>query len=98
MPNPEYLKGEVAKLRRLTADHGRNPDSLRITAFVDPGECGPSVEELERYADAGANRLVLFSQKTAIVIADGAALELINRFQPVVERAQRVAIREERKV
>ena len=90
VPNPESLKRDVVTLRKQTAEQGRNPDSLQVTAFVDPGENGPSVEELERYADAGGSRVVIFSQKTASAIADGAALDLINRFQPVVERAQRV--------
>ena len=88
--NPESLKRNVATLRKLPSDQGRNPDSLHITAFVDPGENGPSVDELKRYADAGASRVVIFSQKTASAIADGAALNLIDRFQPVVERAQHV--------
>jgi alkanesulfonate monooxygenase SsuD/methylene tetrahydromethanopterin reductase-like flavin-dependent oxidoreductase (luciferase family) len=90
VPNPESLKRNVATLRKLTAEQGRNPDALQITAFVDPGENGPSVDELKRYADAGASRVVIFSQKTASAIADGAALDLIDRFQPVVERAQHV--------
>jgi probable F420-dependent oxidoreductase len=90
VPNPESLKRNGATLRKLTAEQGRNPDALQITAFVDPGENGPSVDELKRYADAGASRVVIFSQKTASAIADGAALDLIDRFQPVVERAQHV--------
>jgi len=90
VPNPEALQRNVATLRKLTAEQGRNPDSLHITAFVDPGDNGPSVDELKRYADAGASRVVIFSQQTASAIADGAALDLIDRFQPVVERAQHV--------
>ena len=90
VPNPEALQRNVATLRKLTAEQGRNPDSLHITAFVDPGDNGPSGDELKRYADAGASRVVIFSQQTASAIADGAALDLIDRFQPVVERAQRV--------
>ena len=90
VPNPEALQRNVATLRKLTAEQGRNPDSLHITAFVDPGDNGPSVDELKRYADAGASRVVIFSQKTASALADGAALDLIDRFQPVVERAQHV--------
>jgi len=90
VPNPESLKRNVMTLRRLAAQNGRSPESVQITAFVDPGENGPSVEELKRYADAGARRVVIFSQKTASEIADGAALELINRFQPVIERARHV--------
>jgi probable F420-dependent oxidoreductase len=90
VPNPESLQRDVATLRKLTTEHGRDPDSLHITAFVDPGEHGPSLDDLKRYAEAGASRVVLFSQKMAIAVADGAALDLINRFQPVVERAQQV--------
>lgn len=88
--DPESFKAQVKTLRKLTAEQGRDPDTLHITAFVDPGENGPSTDELKRYADAGARRIVLFSQKTAIAIADGAALDLIKRFQPVVERARHV--------
>ena len=88
VPNPEYLKRNVTTLRKLTAEQGRNPDDLHITAFVDPGEDGPSLEELKQYAEAGASRVVIFSQATASAIADGAALRLIDRYQQVVERAQ----------
>jgi hypothetical protein len=72
--------------------HGRKADALHITALVDPHESGPSLDDLKKYADAGASRVVLFSQRMAIAIADGAALEFIKRFEPVVERAQKVAV------
>jgi alkanesulfonate monooxygenase SsuD/methylene tetrahydromethanopterin reductase-like flavin-dependent oxidoreductase (luciferase family) len=91
VPNPESLKRDVTMLRKLAADHGRKADSLHITALVDPEESGPSLDDLKKYADAGASRVVLFSQRMAIAIADGAALELIKRFEPVVERAQKIA-------
>jgi probable F420-dependent oxidoreductase len=90
VPNPQSLKRDVAALRKLAADHDRNPDTLHITALVDPHESGPSLEDLRQYAEAGASRVVLFSQKMAIAMADGAALELIKRFEAVVERAQHV--------
>jgi hypothetical protein len=34
---------------------------------------------------------VLFSQRMAIAMADGAALDLVKRFGATVERAQKVA-------
>ncbi len=90
VPNPESLKRDVTALRKLAADHGRDPKALHITALVDPGENGPSSDELQKYAEAGASRVVLFSQRMAIAIADGAALELIKRFEPVVEQARKI--------
>lgn len=92
VPNPESLKRDVTMLRKLAADRGRKADALHITALVDPQENGPSLDDLKKYADAGASRVVIFSQRIAIAIADGAALELIKRFEPVVERAQKVAV------
>lgn len=91
VPNPESLKRDVAELRKLTAAAGRKPESLRITALVEPGENGPSLDELKRCAEAGASRVVLFSQKMATAMADGAALDLVKRFGGTVERAQKVA-------
>jgi probable F420-dependent oxidoreductase len=90
VPNPESLKRDVTELKKLAADQGRKPDSLHITALVDPRESGPSLDELRQYADAGASRVVLFSQKMASAMADGAALELVKRFGGTVERAQKV--------
>jgi probable F420-dependent oxidoreductase len=90
VPNPESLKRDVTELKKLTADQGRKPDALHITALVDPRESGPSLDELRQYADAGASRVVLFSQKMATAMADGAALELVKRFGGTVERAQKV--------
>jgi probable F420-dependent oxidoreductase len=90
VPNPESLKRDVAALGKLAAEHGRNPGALHITALVDPRDSGPSLEDLRKYAEAGASRVVLFSQKIATAMADGQALELIKRFGPVVERARQV--------
>jgi len=92
VPNPESLKRDVTMLKKLAADQGRKAGTLHITALVDPHESGPSLEDLKKYADAGASRVVLFSQRMAIAIADGAAIESIKRFEPVVERAQKVAV------
>jgi len=93
VPNPESLKRDVAALRKLASERGRNPDAIHITALVEPHESGPSLDDLRRYAEAGASRVVIFSQKMAIAMADGAALELIKRFEAVVERGQQVSTR-----
>jgi probable F420-dependent oxidoreductase len=84
---PESFKRDVTELRRLAAAQGRNPDSLRIMAFVSPGEDGVAVDTLKLYAEAGAERLVLFSQRDAIAMARGQTLSIIRRLAPTVERA-----------
>jgi len=76
----------MAMLRNLTAEAGRNPDTLQMTAIVD----GPSVVDLKRHRDAGASRIVVYSHQTRKDGAEGKALEVVKRLAPVVERAQRV--------
>lgn len=88
--DPGQLKRDVATIRKLAGEHGRNPEALQITAIIDPREQGPSADELKQYRDAGANRVVLFSQKIGVETAGGKAPELIRKFAPVVERAQKV--------
>jgi probable F420-dependent oxidoreductase len=85
---PESFKREVAELRALAKERGRNPDSLQIMAFIAPGEDGISLDDLKFYNEAGASRLVLFSQRDAIAMANGQALEVIPRIAPTVERAE----------
>jgi len=85
---PETFKRDVADLRRLAAERGRDPASLQITAFAPPHDDGLSTDELKFYQEAGANRLVLFSQRDAIASADGKALDIIRRIAPTIDRAQ----------
>ena len=77
-------------LRKLVQEAGRNPDAIQVTALVEPRDGGPSVEELKRYRDAGASRVIVFSQQMGTEAADGKALALIKQLAPVVERAQKV--------
>jgi probable F420-dependent oxidoreductase len=84
---PEELGQSVEQLRSLARRHGRDPGLLQISPLVDPGESGPSVDKLRAFRQAGAQRLILLSQQTVAATADGKALELIERFAPVVERA-----------
>jgi hypothetical protein len=88
--SPEELRQSVAQLRTLMRERGRNPDALQVSPLLDPMEDGPSSDTLKAYRDAGANRLILLSQKTVAETADGRTLELIRRFAPVVERASHV--------
>jgi probable F420-dependent oxidoreductase len=87
---PETFKRDVAELRQMAAEHGRKPESLHITAFVAPHQDGLTAEELKFYKDAGAHRLVLFSQRDAIASANGEALEIVRRIAPTLERAQQI--------
>ena len=86
----ETFKRDAAELKRLAAERGRKPDSVQITAFVAPHEDGLSADELKFYQEAGANRLVLFSQRDAVASANGKALEIIRRIAPTLERAQHI--------
>lgn len=88
--SPEAFRTEMNTLRKLTAEAGRNPDALQVTAIVDPQGGGPSVDDLKRYRDAGANRVLVFSQQMGVEASDGKALELVKRLAPVVERGQKV--------
>jgi Luciferase-like monooxygenase len=87
---PDELKPQVAELRKLLKERGRPETSVQISPLVDPKESGPSSDELKRWRDAGAGRIILLSQQTVEDTADGKALELIKRFTPVVERAHAV--------
>jgi hypothetical protein len=84
---PESFKRDIAALRRLAAERGRNPDQLRITGFVAPGEDGISLDNLRFFKDAGAHHLIMFSQKDAIKMAAGKTMEIVRRLAPTVERA-----------
>jgi probable F420-dependent oxidoreductase len=83
---PVDLQREVTTLRKLLKEAGRAENSVHITPLVDPLENGPSKDELKAYRDAGAERIILLSQKTVAATAEGKALELIKQFTQVVER------------
>ena len=85
--NPDAFAADVQELREVLRKAGRDPDRFQLSPFVDPeGDLSPAA--LAAYRRAGASRLVLFSQKAAAEIADGAALEWIERNAPIVERAR----------
>ena len=61
-----------------------------MSAFVDPENGALATDRLKAFRDAGASRIVLFSQPFAKEIAEGKALECIDRVAQVVERARQV--------
>jgi probable F420-dependent oxidoreductase len=86
--SPDAFAADVRELRDVLRKAGRDPDRFQLSPFVDPeSELSPAA--LTAYRRAGASRLVLFSQKAAAEIADGAAPEWIERTAPIVERARR---------
>jgi hypothetical protein len=57
---------------------------------VDPREGSLTVQDLKRYRDAGASRIVVYSQRTRQEDAESKGLEVVKRLAPIVERAQKV--------
>jgi probable F420-dependent oxidoreductase len=87
---PASFKRDIEALRKVATERGRNPDTLPISGFVGPGEDGISSEDLKLYQEAGAHRLVLFSQGDAIKMAAGKTLEIVRRLAQTVERAAKL--------
>ena len=87
VPGPDAFARETAVLKEMLRAAGRDAARFQFSPFVDP-ESDLSAAALAAYRDAGATRLVLFSQKSAAEIADGAAPEWIARTKPVLERAR----------
>ena len=87
---PDAFKRDIAQVKKLAAERGRKPESLYINGFVAPREDGLSLDDLRLYADAGADRIVLFSQKDAIEMAKGKTLDIVKRLASTVERAQHI--------
>ena len=54
---------EVAALRRMTREAGRNPDALQFSPFVDPQNGDLSRDALQALRDTGVTRVVLFTQQ-----------------------------------
>jgi len=89
--SPTTLKNVyVDPARKLAREAGRNPDQWQISPFVDAEGGDLSEDKLRQYRDAGATRVVLFSQPMATEIANGKGLEWIKRTAAVVERGQKI--------
>jgi probable F420-dependent oxidoreductase len=90
--NVAGFQQDMATLRKLATEAGRDPDSIHVTAILDPRDGNLSVDELKRYRDAGAHRIVVYSQQTRQEDADGKALEVVKRSAVIVERGQQVTM------
>ena len=88
--DPEDYKTKVESIRAMAREFGRDPDALQMSAFVDPKDGTLSADEMKAYRDAGASRIVLFSQPFAQAIATGQVTACIDKVAPVVEAAQGV--------
>ena len=88
--DPEDYKTKVASIRTMAKEFGRDPDALQMSAFIDPKDGTLSADEMKAYRDAGASRIVLFSQPFAQAIATGQVTACIDKVAPVVEAAQGV--------
>ncbi len=85
--DPEDYKTKVASIRTMAKEFGRDPDALQMSAFIDPKDGTLSADEMKAYRDAGASRIVLFSQPFARAIATGQVTACIDKVAPVVEAA-----------
>ena len=83
-----HFEKEAAALRGIMKKQGRNADTIQMSPLVDVAAL--SADDLKRYRDAGASRLIHFSQTLVAEHANGKALENARRFAPVVERARAI--------
>ena len=88
--DPADYKTKVETIRKMAKEFGRDPDALQMSAFVDPKDGALSADDMKAFRDAGASRLVLFSQPFAQAIATGQVMECIDKVAPVVEAARGV--------
>jgi len=87
---PSSFKRDIEEMRKVASEHGRDPKTLSVTGFVGPHDDGISSDDLKGYQDAGAERLILFSQTDAIKMAAGQTLAIVRRLAPTVERAAKL--------
>ncbi len=88
--DPADYKKKVAIIRQKAKEAGRNPDALQMTAFVDPLNGALSADTLKAFREAGASRIVFFSQPFVQEVATGNALAAIDRVAPILERARKL--------
>ena len=62
--------------------------TMAVQGLNTNGDGVLSADELKFYRDAGANRLVLFSQRDAVASANGQALEIVRRIAPTLDHTQ----------
>jgi probable F420-dependent oxidoreductase len=59
---PDALAAELAKLKRMCADAGRDFARLEITVYAPPMQGDPQTT-IARYREAGAHRLIMITEK-----------------------------------
>jgi alkanesulfonate monooxygenase SsuD/methylene tetrahydromethanopterin reductase-like flavin-dependent oxidoreductase (luciferase family) len=78
--NVEDFQKDMVTLRKLTAEAGRNPDTLQVTIIVDPRDGGPSVDDFKRYRTLGLACDPLFNDRAGRGRVAGDA----DRLAPIV--------------
>lgn len=86
--DPDGYRREAEELRDLTRQAGRDPAQLQFSPFVDPEEGRISTDTLRAYAEAGVDRIVMFSQGLVEDVANGGAPEWLDRAAEIVARAR----------
>ena len=88
--SPQALGAEIAALRKLVKEAGRDSDRVPVTPIVDPENGNLSADTLQQYQAVGVSGVVVFNQKMGTEISDGKAHEWLDRVAPIVERAHGV--------
>lgn len=88
--DPTSFAQEAQALREMMRAHGRDPSQLILSPFVDPEDGRMSDATLKAYADAGCERIVMFSQELVAQVADGHAAHWLEMSANIVERARRL--------
>lgn len=81
---------EAKELRERMRANGRDPATLILSPFVDPEDGRIPDATLKAYADAGCERIVMFSQDLVAQVADGHAARWLDMSANTVERARRL--------
>ena len=84
--SPQALQPEIAELRRLAQEAGRDPDSIQVLPVVDPEGGNLSPDTLKQYQDCGVNGVVIFNQQMGADMADGKTHQWLDTVAPIVER------------
>ncbi|MGE3775145.1 MAG: LLM class F420-dependent oxidoreductase [Gammaproteobacteria bacterium] len=88
--DPTSFAQEARELREMMRANGRDPSTLILSPFVDPQGGKISDATLKAYADAGCERIVMFSQDLVEQVADGHAARWLDMSANTVERAARL--------
>ena len=82
---PEQAEERLPEVRRLTQQAGRNPDALAFSVLLAGGE-QISLDDLQRYADAGVERVIWLDGTAAT--RDGS--EVARQHAHLVEMASKI--------